>query len=334
MKKYMRFSQDEKAEIIKLVDESDIGVNRTLKELGIPKRTFYDWYARYLADGYDGLATYKAKVRRQTWNKIPREQQNMVVEEALDHTELSSRELAAHIVDNHKWFISESSVYRILKERGLITAPAHIVLAASDEFKEKTVRVNQMWQTDFTYFKIIQHGWYYLITVLDDYSRYIVHWKLCLNMEAEQVKAVIDNAMQLTGLNKYNAPKLLSDNGPCFIANELTKHLNDNGIKSIHGRACHPQTQGKIERYHRTMKNVIKLDNYFFPEELILAVNQFVDYYNNHRYHESLDNLTPADVYFGRARKILQKRQQIKMKTIAERRKNYIKEKMNILLTN
>lgn len=330
----MRFSQDEKAEIIKLIDESDLGVNRTLKELGVPKRTFYDWYARYLADGYDGLATYKAKVRRQTWNKIPREQQNMVVEEALDHTELSSRELAAHIIDNHKWFISESSVYRILKERGLITAPAHIVLAASDEFKEKTIRVNQMWQTDFTYFKIINRGWYYLITVLDDYSRYIIHWKLCLNMEAEQVKTVIDHAMQLTGLNKYNAPKLLSDNGSCFIASELTNHLKDNGIKPIHGRACHPQTQGKIERYHRTMKNVVKLDNYFFPEELILAVNQFVDYYNNHRYHESLDNLTPADVYFGRSLKILQKRQQIKMKTIAERRKNYIKEKMNILLTN
>jgi putative transposase len=332
MKKYMRFSQDEKAEIIDLTDKSELGVNRTLKELGIPKRTFYNWYARYLEQGYDGLAP-KAKGRRQTWNKIPQHQQNQVVEEALLHTESSSRELATHIVDEHKWFISESSVYRILKERGLITAPAHIVLAAADEFKKKTVRVNQMWQTDFSYFKIINWGWYYLITVMDDYSRYIVYWELCKNMEAGDVRLAVDQAMLRAGLNKNNAPTLLSDNGPCFIAKDLEKYLKEvQGINPIHGRACHPQTQGKIERYHRTMKNVVKLDNFFFPEELVKAIETFVNHYNYHRYHESLNNLTPADVYFGRAQKILQERRKIKEETIAARRKNYIKEKLELQL--
>lgn len=326
----MRFTQDEKAEIMDLVDRSDLSVSRTLKELGIPKRTFYNWYARYRGDGDDGLAT-KAKVRRQTWNKIPLDKKNQVAEEALTHTELSSRELATHIVDEHKWFISESSVYRILKERGLITAPAHIVLSAADEFKTKTTRVNQMWQTDFTYFKIINRGWYYLITVLDDYSRYIVHWKLCLNMEAVEVKEVIDEAVLLAGLNKHCAPKLLSDNGPCFIASDLKKYLKkERGISIIHGRPCHPQTQGKIERYHRTLKNVIKLDNYYFPEELINAVGDFVYRYNHCRYHESLNNLTPADVYFGRGHKILMERKRIKEQTILERRKLFIKEKLEL----
>jgi len=125
MKKYMRFAQEEKHEIIRMVTRSDLSVNRTLKELGLHKRTFYNWYARYLKDGYDGLA-YRARDRRQTWNRIPQHERNKVVEEALEHPELSSRELAIHIVDKHKWFISESSVYRILKERGLITAPSHI----------------------------------------------------------------------------------------------------------------------------------------------------------------------------------------------------------------
>jgi putative transposase len=145
----MRFSQQEKYEIIKLVDGSDLSANRTLKELGIHKRTFYNWYKRYLEGGYDGLAS-KAKSRHQIWNKILPQQQDQVIEEALEHVELSSRELAYHIIDQHKWYISESSVYRILKKVGLITAPAHIVLSTADEFEKKTRRVNEMWQTDFT----------------------------------------------------------------------------------------------------------------------------------------------------------------------------------------
>ena len=173
----MRFTQQEKYEIIKLVDQSDLSANRTLKELGIHRRTFYNWYKRYQENGYDGLAP-KQPGRRQIWNKIPPEQQAIVIDQALEHETLSCRELAFHIVDHHKWFISESSVYRILKRANLITAPAHIVLAASDEFENKTTRVNEMWQTDFTYFKIVGWGWYYLSTVLDDYSRYILSWDL------------------------------------------------------------------------------------------------------------------------------------------------------------
>lgn len=105
------------------------------------------------------------------WNSIPDNQKDLVVELALDHPELSSRELAFKITDEQAIYISESSVYRILKQRGLIAAPNHILIAASNEFKDKTQFVHQMWQTDFTYFKIIGWGWYYLSTILDDYSR-------------------------------------------------------------------------------------------------------------------------------------------------------------------
>jgi len=301
-KRYMRFSQQEKYDIIRLVDGSDLSANRTLKELGLHKRTYFNWYARYLEGGYDGLAS-KAKGRRQTWNKIPAQQKSEVVEQALEHPELSSRELAVHIVDHHQWYISESSVYRILKERGLITAPAHIVLSASDEFKDKTRRVNEMWQTDFTYFKIIGWGWYYLSTVLDDYSRYIIAHDLCENMTTDDVKPSVLKALQVTGLTKNTAPRLLSDNGPCYISTELKSFLKTQGIKPVNGRPCHPQTQGKIERYHRTMKNVIKLENYYSPEELKRAIAEFVDYYNHHRYHESLNNLTPAEFFMEELRK-------------------------------
>jgi transposase InsO family protein len=329
----MRYTQDEKLEIIRLIDGSDLSANRTLKELGIHKRTFYNWYHRYRAEGYDGLAP-RAKGRRQTWNRIPPEQQQAVVEEALEHTELSSRELACHIVDKHKWYVSESSVYRILKKAGLITAPAHIVLGAADEFAKKTRRVNEMWQTDFTYFKIIGWGWYYLSTVLDDYSRYIVSWDLRADMTTRDVMPSVEKAMLFAGLTKDNAPRLLSDNGSCYISAELKDFLKKKGIKPINGKPFHPQTQGKIERYHRSLKNVVKLENYYTPDELIQAVKDFVDYYNNRRYHESLDNLTPADVYFGREQKKLAERRKIKDRTLRERKRAYIRKKLELTYAN
>jgi putative transposase len=322
----MRFSQQEKFEIIQLVDGSDLSTNRTLKELGLYKRTYYNWYKRYLEGGYDGLA--QAKVRRQTWNKIPLEQKNQVIEEALEHEALSSRELAIHIIDKHKWFISESSVYRILKEKGLITAPAHIALSAANEFINKTYRVNEMWQTDFTYFLIKGWGWYYLSTILDDYSRYIITCKLYKTMSAPDVMDTVNSAIQTTGLSRNQMPRLLSDNGSCYISGEFRTFLSLKGIKQLNGKPCHPQTQGKIERYHRSMKNVIKLDIYFSPEDLFEAIYKFVNCYNNERYHESLNNLTPADVFFGRDTKILEERRKIKEKTIKSRRQNYITEKL------
>lgn len=325
----MRFNQQEKHDIIMLVDGSDLSANRTLKELGIHKRTFYNWYKRYLEGGYDGLAQ-KAKGRNQTWNKIPLEQQTQVVEEALEHEELSSRELAFHIIDNHKWYISESSVYRILKRAGLITSPAHIVMSAANEFESKTRRVNEMWQTDFTYFKIIGWGWYYLSTIIDDYSRFIITWDLCSQMTSKDVIPSVDKALKFTGIKKENAPKLLSDNGSCYISDEIKDFLRGKGIKPINGKPMHPQTQGKIERYHRTMKNVVKLDNYYSPEDLSKAIAEFVTYYNYERYHESLKNLTPADVYYGRDRQILKERSKIKEKTMKERRKNYIVRKLEL----
>jgi transposase InsO family protein len=325
----MRFTQQEKYEIISLVDGSDLSANRTLTELGIYKRTFYNWYKRYLEGGYDGLAS-KAIGRHQTWNKIPPHQQKQVVEEALEHEELSSRELAYHIVDHHKWYISESSVYRILKRAGLITSPAHIVISAADEFENKTRHVNEMWQTDFTYFKIIGWGWYYLSTILDDYSRFIIAWDLRSQMSSKDVMPSIEKALHFTGLTKDNAPKLLSDNGKCYLSGEIKSFLSGKGIKPINGKPCHPQTQGKIERYHRTMKNVIRLDNYYSPEDLIRSIGEFVKYYNNKRYHESLGNLTPADVYHGRDQKIVSQRIKTKEKTLSERRKNYIIEKLKL----
>ena len=321
--KYMRFSQEEKMEIIRIVEESELGVNRTLKELGIHKSTFYQWYGKYQQSGYAGLAPQKRAVNSY-WNKIPDTHKQKVVEIALEVPEMSPRELACHITDNKGFFISESSVYRILKQRGLITSPAYLVMQAESEFKDKTTRVNQMWQTDFTYFKVIGWGWYYLSTILDDYSRYIVFWELCSSMTSKDAVWSIHQALLSSGMNINNPPRLLTDNGSCYISGNLTSYLESVGIDHVRGAPNHPQTQGKIERYHRSMKNLVKLEHYYSPGELKQRLSEFVHFYNNHRYHESLQNVTPADVYFGRDEKILMNRNILKQKTIQKRRKLHL----------
>lgn len=132
----------------------------------------------------------------------------------------------------------------------------------------------------------------------------------------------LNAALAKTNLEKVkirHRPRLLSDNGPCYLSKELKKYLKDNQMDHTRGAPYHPQTQGKIERYHRTMKNVVKLEHYYMPGELDHAIAQFVDHYNNDRYHESLDNCTPADVYFGRYKQILTDRQKIKQQTLQMR---------------
>ena len=218
----------------------------------------------------------------------------------------------------------EATVYRLLKDHGLITSPAFFLMKAADRFANPTTAPNQLWQTDFTYLKVIGWGWFYLSTVLDDFSRYILAWKLCTTMSATDVSDTLQVALQGSGLNQVKVlhrPRLLSDNGPSYVSSELGEWLEDNGIRHIRGRPYHPMTQGKIERYHRSMKNRILLENYYLPGTLEQSIAEFVEYYNSCRYHESLDNLTPADVYFGRGQAILKRREKIKRKTIEQRRR-------------
>jgi putative transposase len=318
----MRYSAAEKLEIIRLVEASHLGVRRTLDKLGIAKTTFYRWYEHYQDEGVEGLADKSPKPPH-IWNRIPDEVREDIVEFALDHPELSSRELAVKFTDERDYYVSESSVYRLLKSRDLITAPAYVVIKAASEFKDKTVRPNQLWQTDFTYLKVIGWGWFYLSTILDDYSRYIVAWKLCTGMKAEDVTATLELALEASGCDSVDVvhkPRLLSDNGSSYISGDLADWLEDQGMDHTRGAPNHPQTQGKIERWHQTLKNRILLENYYLPGDLESQINIFVEHYNNERYHESLGNVTPADVYFGRQHGILKRRKEIKLKTIKKRR--------------
>jgi putative transposase len=318
----MRYPASEKLEIIRIVEQSHLPAKRTLDKLGIARRTFYRWYDRYLEGGPEALEDKRSAPSR-VWNRIPNAIHDQIIELALEQSELSPRELAVRFTDERRYFVSEATVYRLLKAHDLITSPAYVVVKAAAEFHTKTTRPNEMWQTDFTYFKIIGWGWMYLSTVLDDFSRYIIAWRLCTNMRAEDVTDTLDMALQASGCNHatvLHKPRLLSDNGPSYIAGELADYIEANKMNHVRGAPCHPQTQGKIERWHQTLKNRILLENYFLPSDLEAQIEAFVEHYNHRRYHESLNNVTPADAYFGRAQTIIQQRERIKRQTIEYRR--------------
>jgi putative transposase len=127
-------------------------------------------------------------------------------------------------------------------------------------------------------------------------------------MAAGDVQSTLNKAIAFTGVDRVKVkhrPRLLSDNGLCYVSSQLAEYMKSREMKHVRRAPYHPMTQGKIERYHRTMKNIVKLQHYYFPWELEQELSKFVEHYNHHRYHESLKNVTPADVFYGRQRKIL-----------------------------
>jgi transposase InsO family protein len=238
-------STAEKLELIRLVEGSALSVRQTLREIGLPRSTFYSWYQRYLEGGPEALCDRKPRPRR-VWNRIPDRVREQVIETALVHTQLSPRELACRMTDRESEFLSESSVYRILKAADLIESPAYILMQAGDRFQHPTRRRNELWQTDFTYLPVVGWGWYFLSTVLDDYSRKILAWKLGPTMRVEDVTETLDLARAATGVDRVRVdhkPRLLSDNGPCYIAKELKAYIKQHELGHTRGRPYHPMTR-------------------------------------------------------------------------------------------
>ncbi len=243
----MRLTAAEKHEIIRLVEGSDLSVRRPLRELGVHRSTFYAWYRRYQDGGAAGPPGVIGTVSRRgsgaaSWR--PRW--------PIRHSRPG--ELAWQFTDRERHFLSESSVYRILKAEDLITSPAYVVLSAAKTFAHPTHRPNELWQTDFTCLQVVGWGWSYLSTVLDDYSRYIVAWTLRTSMQASDVTDTLDLARAQAGVDRVRVvhrPRLLSDNGPCYVSQALADYLDTHGLTHTRGAPYHPMTQRKLERRER-----------------------------------------------------------------------------------
>jgi len=311
--KYERLSEEEKSAIIEEVYKSQLSISESLLLLGIPRSTYYNWLKRRECE----------RRPRTPVNRLTEPEVDRVIQQAHKMPDMPARELAWYITDRFG-FISESSVYRILKSRGLILDAPEMPLPAAKEFHTKTTRPNEMWATDFTYVKVIGWGWYYVGGILDDFSRYLICYEVKRDMTGPTASDLVARAMEITGL--VYAPvedrftKLLSDNGSGYISETFNTFLTDQGIGHIYARRNHPQTNGKFERMNRTAKERICLVEFRSPGELEEAVAEFVDWYNHVHYHERIGNLHPVDVYLGRREEIHARRKQAKAETLAMRR--------------
>ena len=319
---YLRRQARVKAEVLQLVERSPLPVSQTLKELQIAPSTYYRWRSKYADHGLAGLADRPSTPQR-VWNRLNQQDREYVVRYALEHLPLSPREVATRLVDVEGRFVSESTVYRLLKEAGLIKAPQVKGFPADKEYHTKTTGPNQLWQTDASYFFVSGWGYYYLISVLDDYSRMILGWKVQPSMSSGDIIQVVQQAVEFTEqptVPVEPGPALLTDNGPGFLAKALEEFLTLRAMKHIKASPFHPQTNGKLERYHRTAKARVNLFIYHSPEALSEAMATFVDYYNYRRYHEALGNVAPADVYYDRREAILAQREEVKLRSLNQRR--------------
>ncbi len=193
-------------------------MKRTLEKIGVSRPTFYRWYDLYQRFGEKGLKDRRGGSGR-VWNRVPDDVRKQVIELALEQPGLSPRELAITFTDEQGYFVSEASVYRLLKAHDLITSPAFAVIKASDEFTDKTTAPNQLWQTDFSYLKVIGWGWFYLSTILDDFSRYVIAWELCTTMKTDDVTDTLELALEALG----SATRLLRiGRGFCRITVRVT----------------------------------------------------------------------------------------------------------------
>jgi putative transposase len=305
-------SAGDKAIILSQVEKRPRSKRQALMTLGIPKSSYYRWRRGQHDSGN----------RRRPWNRITPEENDRILAVARDFPDLSSRQLSTWITDNEGFAVSESTVYRILRREGLVKRQETQPLAAK-EYHTKTTRPHQMWATDASYFRVVGWGYYYLVTVMDDYSRFILDWKLQKDMSANSLIEVVQGAVDATGMTDVpveDRTRLLSDNGSGYVSRTFRDYLHLVGIGHILAAPYHPQTNGKMERYQQSLKREVNQLPYELPSHLERAIADFVDYYNYRRYHKALSNVTPADVLYGRRDEILQRRKEVQIQTINRRR--------------
>jgi putative transposase len=314
-------STGRKREVIELVRRSPLPKKATLAELGVARSTYYRWQRRMRQQGELGLVDRRPQPGA-VWNRLQPEEQDAILREALRQPDLSPRELSFCLIDHFGISVSESSVYRVLKRHGLGREVKVEGFPAGKEYRVKTTAPNQQWQSDASYFFVMGWGWYYLISVLDDYSRLILAWDLKPDMTANSISDVVEEAVAFTAMKNVpveDRTRLLTDRGSGYLARAFEEYLQMLSIRHIYCAPHHPQTNGKLERFHETLKARLNLLVYTSPWELQRAMASFIDFYNHRRYHEGIDNVTPADVYYGRREEILNRREELKQRTITQR---------------
>ena len=207
------------------------------------------------------------------------------------------------MVDEDVAYVSPSSVYRILRDADLLYRWKRSERTGKPPPEPEAP--NQRWHTDLIYLRI-EDSWYFLVTVLDAYSRYVVHWDLLTTMTAADVRVVIQDAVEKIGVS----PEIVTDNGTQFTAKYFKELVRDFGLEHIRIRTYHPESNGKVERFHRSTREALddlELKNLSRAREII---GRWVEFYNSHRLHAALQYLPPAEYWAGDPEARIQERRE------------------------
>lgn len=315
MKLYRRYSEEEKRALLATVERaqghSSQPLDRILSELGLRRSVYYDWLEREKA----GNLADRLVVPRSPLSALP-EEIEAAVAYARAHPREGYRRLAWMMIDEDIVYLSPSTVYRILDRYNLLYRWKRPEPGLGRRVPEATYP-DEVWHVDLMYLWV-NGRWYFLVTVLDSYSRYIVHWELTLSMLAAEIAEVIAVALEKVPGKR---PRIVRDNGSQFIAKEWREVIRHFELEEIPTRVRHPQSNGRIERYHRSVREEAfgdgEAEDFYQARDML---GQWVKYYVDERLHSALNYLCPVDYYRGNLEALIAERKS-KLREAAARRR-------------
>jgi transposase InsO family protein len=277
--------------------------------LGIAPSKYYDWQNRY------GKANeHNALVPRDFW--LEDREKKAIIDFYLEHPLEGYRRLTFMMLDRNVVAVSPSSVYRVLSGAGLLRRWNNKTSQKGTGFVQP-LTPHEHWHIDVAYVNLCG-TFYYLCSILDGYSRYIVHWELRQAMSEKDVEIILQRARE-----KFPeaAPRIISDNGPQFIAKDFKEFIRVAGMTHVRTSPFYPQSNGKLERYHKTIKSeCIRPKVALSLEEARDQIADYIRYYNEERLHSSLGYVAPKDKLEGRDKQIFTERDK-KLEAAREARK-------------
>ena len=278
------------------VERTGWTVRRVLKRLGFPKARYYEWRERRRQDRLRDVSSASTCL----WAILP-EEKEAVISYALAHPRDGYRRLAWQMIDEDVAYLSPSSGYRVLNEEDLLYRWKRS--RSAGDAPAPACAPNERWHTDIMYLRVDQ-TWYFLVSVLDAYSRYIVHWELLASMRAADIRLVLQEAMERTGAR----PEIITDNGSQFTSKDFRALVRQFELQHIRIRTYHPESNGRIERFHRSTREALSEEELGNLTRARAIIGRWVTYYNENRLHAGLSYLPPAEFYAGNPERRLAER--------------------------
>ena len=300
--------------------KTGINIANLLKYLDLTISKYYDWKKRYGESNF-----HNGKIPRCHWI-LEEEKEAIKLYAKLSSIEEGYRRMCYRMLDEDVAAVSPTTVYRVLKEAGLLSRFKGKASSRGDGFVQPK-KAHEHWHIDISYIKVLGEN-YFLISIIDGYSRYIVNHELKGSMETFDVEVVLEEALE-----KYpgESPRIISDNGSQFISNEFKKFINFHELCHVRTSVRYPESNGKKERFYQTLKSEhVRKRSFLSFEDARSQISDYISYYNKKRLHSAINYLTPEDMLMGRAEKRLAERDE-KLKLARERRKEYYKNEKSSL---